>query len=122
MEESIKKNLQIKLVSFLSKYGEQKTNIENKIEGGNKGSNLTDNFKEWLKSYPLQLIILGIMIVLREELEGRTIENNKKKTSKNKKIMFVLNTIKELKTIFKQEFDLRYKATQIMTTLLWLQD
>lgn len=49
LEESIRKNMQAKLTSFLSKLGEQKSNIENRIEGGNKGNNLTDTFREWLR-------------------------------------------------------------------------
>jgi len=49
LEESIKKNMQAKLTSFISKFGEQKSNIENRIEGGSKGNNLTDTFREWLR-------------------------------------------------------------------------
>lgn len=40
LEDVIKRNLQSKLASFLSKFSEQKANIENRIEGGNKGNNL----------------------------------------------------------------------------------
>jgi len=49
LEESLRKNMQAKLTSYISKFGEQKSNIENRIEGGNKGNNLTDTFREWLK-------------------------------------------------------------------------
>jgi len=49
LEESVKKNMQAKLTSYLSKFSEQKSNIENRIEGGNKGNNLTDTFREWMR-------------------------------------------------------------------------
>jgi hypothetical protein len=62
LEDSIRKNMHAKLASFVSKFGEQKANIENRIEGGNKGNNLTDTFREWMKQYPNQLILLGIQI------------------------------------------------------------
>ena len=49
LEDSIRKNMHAKLASFVSKFGEQKANIENRIEGGNKGNNLTDTFRECMK-------------------------------------------------------------------------
>lgn len=100
LEDSIKKNLQAKLTSFLSKFGEQKSNIENRIEGGNKGNNLTDTFREWIRQYPNQIILLGIQIVFRDELE-RNLDQGKKK-QKAKKLMLIINCIKEFKNISKE--------------------
>lgn len=115
LEESIKKNMQAKLTSYISKFGEQKSNIENRIEGGNKGNNLTDTFREWLRQYPNQLILLGIQIAYRDELE-RNLDQGKKK-QKAKKLMLMINCIKEFKSISKEP-ELRYRAVQILSTLL----
>jgi len=61
------------------------------------------------------------MITFREELDT-WVQDSKKKTTKSKKIMLVINSIKEFKNIVKNDPEFKYRATQILTKLLWVQD
>jgi hypothetical protein len=55
-----------------------------------------------MRHYPVQVILLGIMITFREELDTR-VQDSKKKTTKSKKIMLIINSIKEFKNIVKND-------------------
>jgi hypothetical protein len=60
-----------------------------------------------------------MQLVFRDELE-RNLDQGKKK-QKAKKLMLMINCIKEFKTISKEP-ELRYRAIQILSTILYMQE